>query len=52
MVRENIDWIFPIYLPQGVHLYNFIVDGEFIEDPDNPEIEKGEFGRVASVLKL
>lgn len=52
MVRENIDWIFPLYLPQGVHLYNFIVDGEVIEDPDNSEIETSEFGLVASVLKL
>lgn len=52
MIRENIDWIFPLYLPQGVHLYNFIVDGERIEDPDNSEIEKNEFGRIASILKL
>ena len=52
MVRENVYWIFPLYLPQGVHLYNFIVDGELIEDPDNSTSEKNEFGSTASVLKL
>ena len=52
MVRENIDWIFPLYLPQGLHLYNFVVDGELIEDPNNPESKTSEFGCNASVLKL
>jgi len=52
MVKENNDWIFPIYLPPGIHLYNFIVDGEFMNDPNNSEIETSEFGGTASVLKL
>lgn len=52
MIKENTEWIFPLYLPQGIHLYNFIVDGEFIEDPENSETEKSEFGGIASFLKL
>ena len=52
MVRENTDWIFPLHLPPGIHLYNFAVDGDLITDPDNLETEKSEFGGIASVLKL
>lgn len=52
MLKENTEWIFPLYLPQGLHLYVFIVDGEHIIDPDNLETQKSEFGSIASILKL
>lgn len=52
MNKENGVWNFPIYLPPGKYLYRFIVDGEIVQDPDNPNAEEAEFGQTCSVLKI
>jgi hypothetical protein len=50
MLFRDGKWIFPIWLAQGRHSYKFIVDGEWILDPDNPLWEQNEFGTGNSVL--
>jgi hypothetical protein len=50
MVYRDGEWVFPVYLTPGRHSYKFIVDGEWILDPDNPLWEDNEFGTGNSVL--
>ncbi len=50
MVFRDGQWIFPMHLQAGRYSYKFIVDGNWITDPDNPLWEKNEFGEENSVL--
>ena len=50
MKKQDGKWIFPIFLTRGKHLYKFIVDGEWIVDPDNSLWEKNRYGTDNSVL--
>jgi hypothetical protein len=50
MKRVGDDWIFPIHLSVGKHLYKFIVDGEWIKDPGNPLWEENEVGTGNSII--
>ncbi len=50
MTRKNDKWVFPIYLAPGKISYKFIVDGEWVRDPDNALFEENEFGTGNSVL--
>jgi rhodanese-related sulfurtransferase len=50
MVKKDGRWIFPLYLKPGKHSYKFIVDGEWIIDPDNKLWDENEFGTDNSVL--
>lgn len=50
MQRRNNSWIFPIHLQPGRYTYKFVIDGEWITDPDNPYYEKNEFDTDNSVL--
>lgn len=44
------DWKVSFSLPKGTHTYQFIVDGAWIEDPDNPNKERNSYGDVNSIL--
>ena len=37
-------------LPAGKYLYQFVVDDEWINDPDNPQLEDSGNGGPASVI--
>ena len=50
MQKKEGKWIFPAYLEKGKQLYKFIVDGEWILDPDNPLWENNQYGTNNSVL--
>jgi 1,4-alpha-glucan branching enzyme len=50
MVKKNGIWTFPVYLEKGKHLYKYIVDGEWIIDPENKNWEQNEHGTGNSVL--
>jgi|GEM_PF-5462776 len=52
MHRGEGEWVFPIHLQNGKYLYKFIVDGEWILDPVNPEQEPNEFGTGNSVVHI
>ena len=50
MIKQGETWIFPIYLRAGKYTYKFIVDGNWILDPDNKLYEGNEYGTDNSVL--
>jgi hypothetical protein len=50
MQRDGNDWVFPVYLTPGKHLYKFVVDGEWILDPANKLWEQNENHTGNSVL--
>lgn len=50
MRKEGDDWIFPVHLSIGKHLYKFIVDDKWMNDPGNPLWEQNEYGNGNSVL--
>ncbi len=48
-LKKNADgWRINIALPSGEHYYKFIVDGEWMFDPDN--VKRGEFGGIMNSL--
>lgn len=50
MKKEGDDWIFPVHLSVGKHLYKFIVDDKWMNDPGNTLWEQNEYGTGNSVL--
>ncbi len=50
MVKEGSIWTFPIHLKPGKYLYKYLVDGEWITDPNNPTYEENAYGSGNSVL--
>ncbi len=43
-------WTKILHLPPGTYHYRYVVDGEWREDPDNPQAEPGPVGGRNSVL--
>jgi hypothetical protein len=50
MKKEGDDWTFPVHLSTGKHLYKFIVDDKWMNDPGNALWEQNEYGNGNSVL--
>jgi hypothetical protein len=50
MKREGDEWVFPVHLFPGKHLYKFIVDGNWIIDPGNKLWEQNEHNTGNSVI--
>ena len=50
MKKEGEEWVFPVHLFAGKHLYKFVVDGKWINDPANPLWEQNEYGTGNSIL--
>ena len=48
--KEDAGWVCRVDLPPGKYLYQFVVDEEWINDPDNPLLEGSENGGPASVV--
>ena len=44
------EWVFSVHLTRGKHIYKFIVDGEWIRDPQNKLWEQNSFGTGDSVI--
>lgn len=53
-LRRNDDgvWEVTIGLPDGQHLYKFVVDGNWIADPGNPKTEDDGYGGTNSVIVI
>jgi hypothetical protein len=51
---ENINglWAKDMVLNKGSFRYKFVVDGNWISDPDNPSQEKNPYGEMDSVIKV
>ena len=50
-LTEN-GWEIPLELYPGKYQYQLVLDGEWVLDPDNPEIEENNLGGTNSVLKV
>jgi len=50
MKKEGDDWIFPVHLSVGKHLYKFVVDEKWVIDPDNKLWEENEHGTGNSIV--
>ena len=50
--REGGDWVCRIDLDPGVYQYKFIVDGNWLLDPANPDTAEDEAGNVNNVLEI
>ena len=50
MKKEGNQWIFPVHLSVGKHLYKFVVDGQWITDPGNKLWEQNEYSTGNSIL--
>ena len=48
--KESAEWVCRIDLAPGKYTYKFIIDGDWILDPDNPTTEDDERGFTNSVL--
>jgi hypothetical protein len=48
--REGSEWICRTDLEPGKHAYKFIVDGNWLLDPDNPKTEDDDYGVKNSVV--
>jgi hypothetical protein len=52
MTKTGNSWELPLYLAEGTHTYRFIIDGEWLADPANPDRFPNEFNEVNSVIRI
>lgn len=52
MSRTQAGWMIPVYLAPGTHTYRFIVDGNWMADPANPDKFPNEFNDNNSVISI
>lgn len=50
MSKEGDAWVFRLHLAPGKHRYKFVVDGEWIKDPENKLWEENEYGTGNSMV--
>ena len=50
--REGGEWVCRIDLDPGIYTYKFVVDGNWLLDPSNPETVEDEAGNVNNVLEV
>ena len=50
MKKEGDSWVFRLHLAPGKHRYKFVVDGEWIKDPENKLWEENEYGTGNSIV--
>lgn len=48
--RENEEWVVKLDLVPGKYTYKFVVDGNWVLDPDNPQKEDDGNGNTNSIL--
>ena len=51
-LQDSGDWVVSVALDPGTYEYKFIEDGNWIEDPDNPEKKTDPFGGSNSVVTV
>jgi hypothetical protein len=50
--REGDGWVCRVDLDPGVYHYKFIVDGDWLLDPSNPDTAEDEAGNVNNVVEV
>jgi hypothetical protein len=53
VMNKTVDgWQLPLYLADGTHTYRYVIDGQWREDPDNPDHYPNELGEYNSVIRV
>ena len=50
--KRNGMWVKNVTLPPGRYRYRFVVDGKWVDDPNNPVKEKNPYGELDSLLNI
>jgi chromosome partitioning protein len=50
--KENGLWVKDVHLKRGRYHYKFVVDGQWLEDPNNPKKERNNFGGYNSLIEI
>ncbi len=50
--KRNGVWVKSMALPPGRYRYRFVVDGKWMDDPNNPMKEKNPYGELDSLLNV
>jgi 1,4-alpha-glucan branching enzyme len=50
--REGDGWVCRLDLKPGIYTYKFIVDGNWLLDPSNPDTAEDEAGNVNNVVEV
>ena len=50
--QDSGDWTISVSLDPGTYEYKFIADGNWLEDPDNPDKKSDPFGGSNSVVTI
>jgi Glycogen recognition site of AMP-activated protein kinase/Domain of unknown function (DUF3471) len=50
--REGDEWVCRVDLDPGVYQYKFVVDGDWLLDPSNPDTAEDEAGNVNNVIEV
>jgi Glycogen recognition site of AMP-activated protein kinase/Domain of unknown function (DUF3471) len=50
--REGDEWVCRVDLDPGVYQYKFVVDGDWLLDPSNPDTVEDEAGNVNNVIEV
>ncbi len=50
--KRNGVWVKTVNLPPGRYRYRFVVDGKWVDDPNNPMKEKNPYGELDSLLNI
>ncbi|MEL7239480.1 MAG: hypothetical protein AAGK78_11520, partial [Planctomycetota bacterium] len=45
-------WVATLPLPTGRYRYRYVVDGRWINDPNNPAVEHNEYGEMNNILTV
>ena len=52
MESKNGNWYKQLSLQPGSYRYRFVIDGRWIEDPNNPQKEMNPYGNMDSLIKV
>lgn len=52
MEKDNVTWKAKLSLKAGVYRYRFVIDGQWIEDPNNPCKEMNPYGMMDSLVEV
>lgn len=52
MQKTGTGWQLPLYLSEGTYTYRFVVDGNWMADPANPDKFPNEYNEYNSVIRL
>ncbi len=52
MAKTSRGWVLPMFLKEGTHAYKFVVDGEWVTDPENPIVRPDGAGNFNSFMAI